>query len=77
MSIEVEKIDTGLRITIDNPIERQTVIVEELSRNIVIKGIIHTTGRTYLLHINDGHLSDLIAALQEIRNRRSEPAKRG
>jgi hypothetical protein len=65
-----------LQITISDPIEKQTVIVSELSRGIAIKGKLNS-GVAYTVHINDGHLSDLIAALQEIRNKRNEPAKRG
>lgn len=74
---EVTTTANGLRIAIDNPIERQTVIVEELDRNISIRSIIHTTNKSYTVFVNDGHLSDLISALQEVRAKRNEPAKRG
>lgn len=69
---EITRTVNGLRITIDNPLERQTVIVEELSRNILIKCIIHTTNMSYTVLVNDGHLSDLISALQEVQKKRSE-----
>ncbi|GEM_PF-4020852 len=71
---EVTETSNGLRITIDNPAEKQTLIVEEMERNISIKGRIHTTDKLYTLWVNDEHLDDLIAALQEIQKRRSRTA---
>ena len=66
MSREVTKTADGFRITIDDPIEKQTVIVYERGSNVVIQCKIHTNHTSYSVFINRGHVIDLISSLQEI-----------